>query len=396
MNPEKDMTSRERVIAVTQGKSVDRMPVFYWLNPHGGIKMMSNVRKARRFSTQQKGQALWKLFRKGGGLLIPESVGRGLPLLFEGTLNREYVRDLGSDTALVETGFKPFDGKTRYKIKKDDVIVENYAFGEKLAMGSGIYMDVTDPPAKTIEDLMNLRFPDYHDPAMYAPVTAARKRDPEAFLMGTTFGTQDLPGVTLSPLTEWMMWFYDCPDKVDDFQKRLADWAVEVARGCIRAGADAVFIYDDYGFDNQTFLPPDLWREFTFKQLKRIIDAIHEEGALAVLHSCGYQMPMLGDYVEAGLDMLQAFQPKAGNDFEEAYGKYGKDLTFITGLDVQQGESMSPDDLREDILRYYRIGGEKGHHILGMTHMMQHTMPDENMRILLKTVEEIQAGVHKK
>ncbi|MBF9018701.1 MULTISPECIES: uroporphyrinogen decarboxylase family protein [unclassified Oceanispirochaeta] len=395
MKQGENMTSRERVLAVTQGKSVDRIPVFYWLNPHGGIKMMSNVRKARRFTTQLKGQAQWKLFRKGGGPLIPESLGRGLPLLFEGTLNREYVRDLGSDTALVETWYKPVEGKTKYKIRKNDVIVKNNAFGEDYAMGSGIYMDVTDNPIKTAEDLVKYRFPDSFDPSIYAPLSAARKKDPEAFLMGTVFGSQDYPGASLAPMTEWMMWFYDCPDKVADFQKRMADWSIEVARRCIRAGADAVFIYDDYGFDNQTFLPPDLWRETTYIHLKRIIDAIHEEGALAVLHSCGYQMPLLGDYVEAGLDMLQAFQPKAGNDFKEAYGKYGKDLTFITGIDVQQGESMSPEELREDILRFYRIGGEKGHHILGMSHMMQHTMPVENMQTMLKTVEEIQSGVHK-
>lgn len=396
MKPGKDMTSRERVLAVTQGKSVDRIPVFYWLNPHGGIKMMSNVMKARRLSTQLKGQALWKLFRKGGGLLIPESVGRGLPLLFEGTLNQEYVRDLGSDTALIETWYKPLEGKTKNKIKKNDVIVENTAFGENCAMGSGIYMDVTYHPIQTAEDLVKYRFPDYRDPSIYAPITAARRKDPEAFLMGTVFGTQDYPAASLAPMTEWMMWFYDCPDKVAYFQKRMADWSIEVARRCIKAGADAIFIYDDYGFDNQTFLPPDLWRDFSYNQLKRIIDAVHEEGALAVLHSCGYQMPLLEDYVNAGLDMLQAFQPKAGNDFEEAYRKYGKDLTFITGIDVQQGETMSPEELKEDILRYYRIGGEKGHHILGMTHMMQHSMPDDNMRILLKTVEEIQAGAHKK
>jgi hypothetical protein len=55
---------------------------------------------------------------------------------------------------------------------------------------------------------------------------------------------------------------------------------------------------------------------------------------------------------------------------------------------------MTPEELREDILRAYRIGGRKGRHILGFTHMLQYTMPAENLWAILGTVREIQQGLH--
>jgi uroporphyrinogen decarboxylase len=133
-----------------------------------------------------------------------------------------------------------------------------------------------------------------------------------------------------------------------------------------------------------------MWRAFTYPHLVRMVEAAHESGVPFMLHSCGYQMPFLAHYVEAGIDALQSFQPKAGNDFSAAYEAYGDRLAFATGIDTQQGERMAPGELRDDILRACEIGRRHGRHILSMTHMMQYTMPPENVRAILETVGEIQ------
>jgi uroporphyrinogen-III decarboxylase len=137
-----------------------------------------------------------------------------------------------------------------------------------------------------------------------------------------------------------------------------------------------------------------MWETLTYPHLKRFVQAAHESGALFMLHSCGYQMPFLEYYVAAGVDVLQSFQPKAGNDFETAYDRYGDRLAFATGIDIQQGEAMSPQALRESILQSYRTGQRKGRHILAMTHMLQYTMPLDNVHVIFDTVAEIQQGVH--
>lgn len=159
-----------------------------------------------------------------------------------------------------------------------------------------------------------------------------------------------------------------------------------------RAGADIVLIYDDYGYTGRTLFSMPMWEEFTFPHLSRLVDAIHDAGALAMLHSCGYQMPFLEYYVQAGVDILQPFQPKAGNDFTGALAQVGGQLAFATGIDIQLGELMSPQELREDILKFYRLGKQTGRHILATTHNLQFTMPQENVREIFRTVRAIQAG----
>jgi uroporphyrinogen-III decarboxylase len=53
---------------------------------------------------------------------------------------------------------------------------------------------------------------------------------------------------------------------------------------------------------------------------------------------------------------------------------------------------MTPAEFRDDILDFYRTGKAKRRHILGTTHELQYTMPDDNIKILFETVKDIQAG----
>ena len=111
-----------------------------------------------------------------------------------------------------------------------------------------------------------------------------------------------------------------------------------------------------------------------------------------MLHSCGYVMPLLGDFVAAELDILQSFQPKAGNDLAHAVAQYGDRLAFNTGVDIQRGETLTPEELRADIIYQYRTGMQKGRFILGTIHNLQVTMPEANLLALFETVGQIQRG----
>jgi uroporphyrinogen-III decarboxylase len=48
--------------------------------------------------------------------------------------------------------------------------------------------------------------------------------------------------------------------------------------------------------------------------------------------------------------------------------------------------------MKEDIIKNFQIGKTKNHFILGTTHELQFTMPDENMKAIFETVGEIQRG----
>ncbi len=383
------MTSRERVLATIEGKPVDRVPVMHWPNPHAALRCMAEIRPAKSWLMNFLGTTAYKKFISAGAMDGKE-IWRALPLLFQVYGCNTYSRDLGSDLGDITYGSADYWGKV---YRKNGRIQAKDAFGCIRGIG-GIYLDVIDPGIKNIKDMINFEFPDATHDKHYARIKKYRAKNPGACIYSGNFGVQDIPTTQMWSMEPFMMAMIDYPDEVKGFQARLTDYMIDIGIREIRAGADLIFIYDDYGYTGRPLISMDMWKEFTYPPLKRMIEVYHEEGAKVMLHSCGYQMPFLEHYVAADLDVIQTFQPKAGNDFAEAYAQYGDRLTFNTGIDIQVGEMITPQELRESILEAYRIGGRNGHHILGMTHMLQYTMPLENMKALFDTVWEIQEGKH--
>ncbi len=383
------MTSRERVQATVQGLPVDRVPVMTWLNPHAGCRLIAEFQPSTDERRSAAGRSLWETFSGGGGSLSDEERAFA-PLLSMGWVNREYALDLGSD--LISAGI-PIDEFVQKVPCEDGSLRVRDAFGSLRGMAN-VYLEVIEPAVKDIRDLVELPLPDASSERPYEAIRSFRARHPDACLYGETFGVQDLPSTQIWEMSQFMLALYDHPEEVKRFQARFNDYMIGLSRRMVEAGADVILVYDDYGTSGAPLTSVEMWKEFTYPHLRKHIEAIHDAGAIAMLHSCGYQMPFLPYYVEAELDILQSLQPKAGNDFEAAYAEYGDRLTFATGVDVQRGEMMAAEELREDIVRAYRIGGRNGHHILGFTHMLQYTMPAENIATILQTLRDIQEGVY--
>jgi uroporphyrinogen-III decarboxylase len=383
------MTSQERVRATVRGLPVDRVPLMTWLNPHAACRMMAEIRPASDPQQVATCRQVWEDFSQKKGVL-PEDLRNFMPLLQLGYANREYALDLGSDLAAL--GLPLAAAGTRVSGDGEPLRIRD-AFGSVRGM-VGAYLEVIEPAVKSIEDLVGLPLPDTSSEKPFDAIRKFRAEHPDACLYGESFGAQDLPSTNLWEMSQFMLALYDYPDEIKQFQARFNDYMIDVSRRLVEAGADVIFIYDDYGTTGAPLTSVDMWKEFTYPLLKKHIEAVHDAGAIAMLHSCGYQMPFLEHYVEAELDILQSLQPKAGNDFQKAREIVENRLTFCTGVDIQQGERMTPDELKQDILRAYRIGGRNGRHIIGYTHMLQHTMPVENIEAILTTVREIQEGVH--
>ena len=382
-----EMTSRERVLATVRGLPVDRVPVMTWLNPHAGLRLMTEFQPTSSRLAQRVGSWLWRSYQKKRGP-FSEDVRAFLPLFYSGYVNKEYALDLGSDLVSVGLGMTKIGDKIW---RENGRVRVRDGFGSLRGMGS-IYLDVIEPAVKSIRDLVELPFPDASGDKPYAAIRKFRARHPGACLYGESFGVQDLPSTQIWEMSQFMLALYDHPEEIKQFQARFNDYNIDISRRMVEAGADVILIYDDYGTTGTPLTSMKMWKEFTYPHLEKHIEAIHDAGGLAMLHSCGYQMPFLEHYVEAELDILQTFQPKAGNDFAAAYDRVGDRLAFCTGVDVQQGESMTADELRDDILRAYRIGGRNGRHILGYSHMLQYSMPTANVETILDTVRGIQQG----
>ena len=93
------MTSRSRALAALRGLPVDRVPVFFWLNPHTTCRLIAEHMPARSRVANWAARILWRRLQNQGELAAGEWT-RALPLLFEEYGNGKYALDLGADVSI--------------------------------------------------------------------------------------------------------------------------------------------------------------------------------------------------------------------------------------------------------------------------------------------------------
>lgn len=123
-----------------------------------------------------------------------------------------------------------------------------------------------------------------------------------------------------------------------------------------------------------------MWREFFLPVWKRLFPIAHKHRMKASLHSCGSVREVLGDLVDAGLDMLEVTQVSAaGMDPVELKREFGAHLIFYGGVDVQHIlPDCRVDEVRSEVRRLIEILGENGGYILASCHFMMDDIPVEN------------------
>lgn len=123
------------------------------------------------------------------------------------------------------------------------------------------------------------------------------------------------------------------PESCKEFFKAMADWKIKYFKKIIKYyKVDIINAHDDYGTNDRLFMSPAMWREIIKPELKRMVDACHEEGVLYQHHSCGFIEPIFGDLVEIGVDAIDTLQA-CNTNLSELKKKYGDKITFCGGFD---------------------------------------------------------------
>lgn len=138
------------------------------------------------------------------------------------------------------------------------------------------------------------------------------------------------------------------PDWVLDMTRTYADltigmWELLFAEEGL---PDGIFFYEDMGFKEKPFMSPDMYREMVLPAHKRTIAWAHQRGLRVIMHSCGFVEPLVPGMIEAGIDMLQAMEVKAGMDMVRLNRRFGDRIGFMGNIDIR--EIISNDKQRID------------------------------------------------
>lgn len=169
---------------------------------------------------------------------------------------------------------------------------------------------------------------------------------------------------------------YEEPRLVGALVDRVTDYFIELNKTYFEACRDYIDIYyfgSDFGTQNSLFISQQHYRQFFKKNMKRITDSAKEYGVKVMFHTCGAIEPLIDDFIEIGIDILDPVQVSAaGMDPRRLGEKYYKKIMFHGGISSQTTIPFGTDDeLQEEILNNHRLLGGSGvilcpdHEIIG-------------------------------
>jgi uroporphyrinogen decarboxylase len=184
------------------------------------------------------------------------------------------------------------------------------------------------------------------------------------------------------------------PDIAKAVFRRIADFYAEYARRTLEAGEgniDIFFTGDDFGTQNNTFLPVDVWRDQLREGFKRFIDIGHEFNCRVAHHTCGSVAALIPDFIGCGLDILNPLQPDvAGMDYGNMKQAFGDRITFHGGISIQKTMPYgSPDDVRREVQDRVEKLAPRGGYIFCTAHNIQTDTSLENVETLFTAYREL-------
>jgi len=253
------------------------------------------------------------------------------------------------------------------------------------------YFDVVCHPLQNagINDIDSMKTPDPNDPALYFGLKDRAKDlyDNSGYAVVADFGvpgfyetSQKLMGYEnlACALIDNPGFITALYDKLLGLQKKFfGNYLAEVGRY-----AQVVCYADDLGMQDRPQVSPETYRNIIKPYHKKIFGFIHEHtGAKILLHSCGAVAPLIGDFIDAGADILNPVQTAAaGMDPSELKGAFGDRIIFWGGIDEQHIlPNCTPEEVRAEVARMIKIMGQNGGYVVAPGHNIQSDVPPENI-----------------
>jgi uroporphyrinogen decarboxylase len=178
-----------------------------------------------------------------------------------------------------------------------------------------------------------------------------------------------------------------------EFAGALMDLVLEVnlavVRRAIRAGAEVIVLGDDYAANQGPMMSPAVFDAMILPRLTRMVEAIHEEGALAVKHSDGNLYPILDSIVRSGADALNPIEPVAGMDLATTKARVGDHMALIGNIDCAKLLPFgTAEQVREAVRQAIVAAAPGGGFLVSSSNSIHSSCRPENLVAMVRAAHE--------
>jgi uroporphyrinogen decarboxylase len=172
---------------------------------------------------------------------------------------------------------------------------------------------------------------------------------------------------------------------------KLSFW--EMALPELADVVDVISQADDYGTQASQIISPRMFREQLKPRWKIIFDRLRilAPNSRRFFHSCGNVRPLLPDYIELGVEILNPVHVRAKNMEPVALKRdFGDVLTFWGGGVDTQGvlPNGTPQEVKDDVRRNIESLAPGGGFVFNTVHNIQADVSAENLVAMFEALEE--------
>jgi len=375
--PVKEMTPYERVRAAIEHQEPDRVPVALGGGPYGIVDKVY-FKLLELFGLGDPAQP----FRKGHNISY---------------MDDRVFEKLGIDTRYVWPG----DSPSNLKVPTDqpDVFLDGYGQPWRRALPyyfpeQGILLG---KDVNAIDEIV--QWPDTSDPRWVVGVrqrAQTLKQNSDYFVIARMV-TSHGPYMTAAQLRGTEQFLMDMA--LDEtFTQTLMDRVTgtldALLRNYLHAGGEYFDMIelpgDDYGANVNLIMSPAMFRKYIKPAVGQLVHTIKEyrEDIKIMLHSDGMIEPILGDFIEMGIDVVHPLEPLPAMEHSRVKSEYGDKLAFLGAIDIVHALPGSREDVIAEVNRRIQILAPGGGYILAPANHIQPDVSPENVVTLFDAARE--------
>jgi uroporphyrinogen decarboxylase len=180
----------------------------------------------------------------------------------------------------------------------------------------------------------------------------------------------------------------------EEFAACLLDKVGElsISNCCFMAecGADIVLTGDDVGMQDRMLMSPAMWRTWLKPRYAELISRVKDANPDVLLfhHSDGYIEPIIPEFIEIGVDILNPIQPEC-MDPVQIKRQYGDRLAFWGTVGTQTTfPQATPAEIKALVKERIETVGDGGGLLIAPTHKLQPEVSWENIVAFFEAVEQ--------
>lgn len=146
-----------------------------------------------------------------------------------------------------------------------------------------------------------------------------------------------------------------------------------------------VWVVDDLAFGSGPMISPQAYRDHVFPWYREMAARCHRSGLLFFMHTDGNVMPLMEDFIEMGLDVLQPIDPGCMDIFK-VKEMYGDRITLVGNVSNELLRSGSPSEVEAYVRSLLTRVGPGGGFCVGSGNSVPEWASFENYMAMRETV----------